>query len=97
MRLPYLGSISTTFARLLKPLGLRPGLVWSLFRSPKNHIPALQRSGVYMLQCSDCPATYIGESGRQMFTRVCEQVDETASSSSSEKICFRSASRVYES
>jgi hypothetical protein len=33
------------------------------------------KSGVYRLECEDCPATYIGQSGRKLRIRVSEHVN----------------------
>jgi len=41
-------------------------LSWKILSPP----PRLERSGVYQLSCSDCPATYIGQTGRKLGIRV---------------------------
>ena len=53
-----------------------------IFCSPKDHIPVPVKS-VHKLQCSDCLAVYIGESGHG----VLEHFDE-ASSSSTKELAF---------
>lgn len=79
IRLPYLGNLSFQLARLLKPLKIKPGFYSintskKLFVRSKDPIPKMERSGVYKLKCDKCPATYIGETGRQLNIRVKEHV-----------------------
>jgi hypothetical protein len=38
----------------------------------KDKISKLDRSGVYKINCKDCPAVYIGQSGRNIKTRIKE-------------------------
>ena len=40
----------------------------------KIHIPPLSKSGVYLLHCRDCPAAYVGETGRSFHTRLKEHM-----------------------
>jgi len=71
MRLPYLGTFSSTLRGVLKTANRRPDY-YSLNTTRQNlcrlkdPIPQTQRSGVYRITCGDCPATYIGETGRQI-------------------------------
>ena len=38
----------------------------------KDHIDRLEKSGVYKIECTDCEAVYIGQSGRNIKTRLKE-------------------------
>ena len=38
----------------------------------KDPVPLLHRSGIYVLQCSDCPTIYVGQTGRRLQTRLAE-------------------------
>ena len=46
----------------------------NMFCRLKDPIPKLERSGVYKLKCKECPAIYIGESGRQASIRIDEHL-----------------------
>ena len=43
-----------------------------LFTRLKNPLPLSEKSGVYSLRCKDCPATYIGQTGRKLSIRISE-------------------------
>ena len=82
--MPYLGEFSSDFRHLLKPFDSRPAFckpctIRSLFCRYKDSTPIFERSGVYKLQCSNCPAVYIGETRRQLCIRVQEHLDEVSS------------------
>ena len=77
IRTPFLGCLSNKIARILKAHDLRPAYysfnrVRDLFPSSKDPIPLMEKSGVYKLECSDCPAIYIGQTGRKLQDRVTE-------------------------
>ena len=40
----------------------------------KDKRDRLSKSGVYSLKCSECPAVYVGQSGRKISTRVHEHL-----------------------
>jgi len=75
LRLPYLGRLSYTLNRILRPYGLRPAYYnlnvdTKLLVNLKDRIPHYERSGVYRLECSDCRSVDIGETSRSLITRV---------------------------
>lgn len=77
IRLPYLGNLSTQLSRLLKPLHLRPAFynvntMKNHFSRLKDPVPPEEKCGVYILQCDDCPFSYIGQTGRPLKTRLKE-------------------------
>ena len=46
----------------------------SLLSRLKDHLPLRDNNGVYELRCSDCPATYIGQTARSLSIRVNEHI-----------------------
>ena len=44
-------------------------------------IPDDEKSGLYSLECRDCPGIYIGETGRKLITMVSEHLSSGFSSS----------------
>ena len=75
--LPFLGKFSSQLGRVLRPFGFRPVFynpttIKSLFVRLKDPIPLLEKSGVYRVACGDCNGVYIGETGRQLKTRIAE-------------------------
>ena len=81
VRIPYLGaSLSHRLSRTLRHSGLSPAFythnnLKHVFSRLKDHIHLRDKSGVYKLECEDCPATYIGQSGRKLRIRVSEHVN----------------------
>ena len=71
-RVPYLGKFSTKLSRILKHYSLNTAKTFSRLKDP---IPKHERSGVYKIECGDCPATYAGETGRQLDIRINEHLD----------------------
>ncbi|XP_060679282.1 uncharacterized protein LOC132813914 [Hemiscyllium ocellatum] len=76
--LPYIRSVSELTARLLRPLGLitahKPTatLRQQLTRT-KEPIPNMSKTNVvYKIPCKDCTKHYIGQTGRQLTTRIHE-------------------------
>ena len=63
---------------MLTPLGVRvcfrPTITLrQMLSKPKDCIPDLQRSGVvYKIPCANCPASYIGQTGRRLHQRLDE-------------------------
>lgn len=76
VRLPFLGRSSQNLARILKNYGFRTAF-YSLHTlrnlyTPKDPTPLLQKSGVYKIECGDCDAVYIGQTGRALGERIAE-------------------------
>ena len=49
----------------------KQNLGWILINN-KGKIDKMHKSGVYKINCKDCPAVYVGQSGRNIETRVKE-------------------------
>jgi len=80
LRLPYLGRLSYTLNRIIRPYG--PRLTYhnlnvngKLLVNLKDRIPQHERSGVYRLECNDCRSVNIGEISRSLVTSVWEHTD----------------------
>ena len=75
---PYYRGTSETIARLLKPHGIRlchrpVNTLRSLLMKVKDPTPQEERPGtIYKIPCQDCPAAYIGETGRSFNIRKTE-------------------------
>ena len=69
--LPYVRGITDALRRILlkqnikvttRPLNTQQ----RIFPSPKHQVPPEQRTNViYNIPCSDCPSSYVGETGRR--------------------------------
>nr|VZI17812.1 unnamed protein product [Spirometra erinaceieuropaei] len=76
--LPYVKNVSEAVGRLLAPLGVgvahRPeATIRRLIMKPKDPLPRLETSGVvYRIWCSCGQSNYVGETGRQLRTRMAE-------------------------
>ncbi|CAN7978756.1 unnamed protein product, partial [Ixodes persulcatus] len=76
--IPYVRGTSDSIRRALTPLGIRtvfkPAYTLAkAFSKPKDVTPANAQTGVvYKVNCVDCDATYIGETGRRRSTRLKE-------------------------
>nr|VZI46903.1 unnamed protein product [Spirometra erinaceieuropaei] len=76
--LPYVKNVSEAVGRLLAPRGVgaahRPeATIRRLIMKPKDPLPRLETSGVvYRIWCSCGQSNYVGETGRQLRTRMAE-------------------------
>ena len=76
--IPYIRGTSETIARILRPYNIRLAhnpmfTLRRLLTIVKGKDKPEDRQGaVYTIQCSDCQATYIGETGRNLTTRPTE-------------------------
>ena len=76
--LPYVGVMSDTIARLIRKTGvavhMKPyNTVRSQLVHPKDKVAPQDKTGVvYRIQCGDCPASYVGETERNLGKRVKE-------------------------
>ncbi|BHF76683.1 hypothetical protein SprV_0501978200 [Sparganum proliferum] len=76
--LPYVKNVSEAVGRLLAPLGVgiahRPeATIRRLVMKPKDPLPRQETSGVvYRIWCSCGQSNYVGETGRQLRTRMVE-------------------------
>ena len=76
--LPYVGHITDALARTIRKAGVAVHLKpYNTIRShlvhPKDKVTKEDKSGViYQIKCGDCPASYVGETGRQLKERVVE-------------------------
>ncbi len=87
--LPYTQGISEKLCRIFKKhqvnVALKPAnSIRRTLVAPKDKTPPQQACGiVYQIGCGDCKATYIGESGRQLRTRLQEHKKSVAAGNSS--------------
>lgn len=78
--IPYVCGVSEAVRRALRPLGVRTVFkpmrtLANVFPKPKDRTPSDEQSGVvYKVNCTDCDACYIGETGRRRHTRIKEHV-----------------------
>lgn len=74
-KIPFLGNISNICARLIKdskPAFYTINSLKKFLINNKQKTPQMARNGVYQLKCSDCDATYIGQTGRSFTDRIKE-------------------------
>ena len=84
--IPYIKGISEPISRILSSVGVRPAmkptntLKQSLVR-PKDRDNTLDQSGVvYQITYEDCPAQYVGQTGRHLRERIKEHQRATEKS-----------------
>ena len=76
--LPYCAGLSEKLTRIFRKHDTRVGLkpeqtVKGILVKPKDRTPQDQQCGaIYKITCAECDAFYIGESGRQLNTRIGE-------------------------
>ena len=76
--LPYVGHVSDAIARCIRKTGVsvhfKPyNTIRRHLVHPKDKIPTLDQAGlVYHIQCGDCPASYVGETERNLRKRISE-------------------------
>ena len=76
--IPYIKGTSETIARILQPYNIRVAhkpttTLRHLLTNVKDRDEPNNRQGaVYKVKCSDCQASYIGETGRNLNTRLTE-------------------------
>ena len=90
--MPYLGPLSQRISRILKISDYRPAYytvnsLKQIVSHLKDPTPFEEKSGVYSLKCSDCPAVYVGQTGRKLLTRVAEH-EKAAARNTPEKSAF---------
>jgi len=79
--LTYFGSISSQLAKFFKKYNLNiafktTNTLYNKLVNIKDKREPLTQSGVYSLNCEDCNAVYVGQSGRKIITRVREHLSE---------------------
>ena len=76
--IPYIKGTSETIARVLQPYNIRVAhkpitTLRQLLTNVKDKDEPNDRQGaVYKIKCCDCQATYVGETGRNLNTRLTE-------------------------
>ena len=76
--IPYIKGISENMSRILQPFNIRVAhkpitTLRQLLTNIKDRDEPRNRQGaVYKINCSDCHASYIGETGRNLTTRLTE-------------------------
>lgn len=78
IRLPYVGQTSNQLARELKRLdykvGFYPLTTLGSLSMLKDPIPQMDKPGVYKVSCGECPAIYVGQTGRPLKERFKEHI-----------------------
>ena len=78
VKVPYIKGTSERLNRILKPVGITLAMkptnkISARLRSVKDRINKNDRNCVvYRIGCNDCDSCYIGETGRQLGTRISE-------------------------
>ena len=81
--IPYIKGTSETISRILQPYNIRVAhkptiTLRQLLTNVKDKDEPNNRQGaVYKIKCSDCQASYIGETGRNLNTRLTEHKQAT--------------------
>ena len=94
--IPYIKGTSEAIARILQPYNIRVAhrpitTLRHLLTNVKDKDEPNNRQGaIYKIECSDCQASYIGETGRNLNTRLTEHKRATRKFHSSNKIRFSS-------
>ena len=76
--IPYIRGTSETIARILQPYNIRVArkpitTLRPLLTNVKDKDkPGDRRGAVYNIKCCDCQASYVGETGRNLSTRLTE-------------------------
>jgi len=76
--IPYIEGTSETISRILQPYNIRVAhkptttLRHLLTNVKDRDEPNIRQGAVYKIKCSDCQASYIGETGRNLKTRLTE-------------------------
>ncbi|BHF74853.1 hypothetical protein SprV_0501794100 [Sparganum proliferum] len=94
--LPYVKNVSEAVGRLLAPLGVgiahRPeATIRRLVMEPKDALPQQETSGVvYRICCSCGQSNYVGETGRQLRTRMAEDAAAVRRNDASSQVAAHS-------
>lgn len=75
--IPYIGPVSKKIGEIFKKYNMQVAYktnitLQTLLPSSKSPIPLLEKSGIYQLQCKDCNAAYVGQTGRKFSLRFKE-------------------------
>ncbi|BHF57227.1 hypothetical protein SprV_0100016800 [Sparganum proliferum] len=99
--LPYVKNVSEAFGRLLAPLGVgvahRPETtIRRQLMKPKDPLPRQETSGVvYRFWCSCGQSNYVGETGRQLQTRMTEHAAAVRRSDASSQVAAQSTGSCH--
>ena len=83
--LPYVGHVTGALARTIRKAGVTVHMkpynnIRSHLVRPKDKVPKEGKSRViYQIKCGDCPASYVGETARQLKEQVAEHLKITSS------------------
>ena len=92
LKCPYIKGSSETIARILQAHGIRVAhkpitTLRQLLTNVKDKVEPKDRQGaVYKIKCCDCPASYAGETGRNLNTRLTEHRRATKNGDSKNNI-----------
>ena len=76
--IPFIPKVSEKFKSITRDLNLRLSYrslnkLNGLIKTHKDTLPNLNKKNVvYKINCSDCDASYVGQTGRQLHTRISE-------------------------
>lgn len=90
-KISYIGPITQKIARLLHKFGLQTTMksvntIKQAILNNKDKIDTLDKSGVYTIDCEDCNAKYIGQTGRKLKTRIAEHKNKNKFSAVSQHL-----------
>ncbi|BHF67793.1 hypothetical protein SprV_0301082200 [Sparganum proliferum] len=94
--LPYVKNVSEAVGRLLAPRGVRvahrpEATIRRLVMKPKDPLPRLETSGVvYRMWCSCGQGNYVGETGRQLRTRMAKHAAAVRRNDASSQVAAHS-------
>src|SRR5436190_18793427 len=75
---PYISNLSERFKNITKGIDVRISYfslnkINNIVRTHKDALPHMSRSNiVYKINCNNCDASYVGQTGRQLMTRIKE-------------------------
>jgi len=90
--IPYLNSISESFIPIIKKYGFNIAFSISvtlnfLIKCGKDSLDTMSQHGVvYKISCHDCDASYVGQTKRQLRTRIKEHVSDIKKKSGSPSV-----------
>lgn len=82
--IPYIGPLSEKIGGRLAKVGIQVAYkskapLRSHFTKVKDKVHVLDKSGVYRISCADCEASYVGQTGRKLRTRLKEHLTSSSS------------------
>jgi len=77
--MPFIPKLTSKLGEVLKSVNMNPVFypyikIGRLFPDGQDSTPPLAKSDVYLLSCRDCPAVYVGKTGRCFAARFCDHL-----------------------